>query len=123
MSPLLSWLCKQGLGLWGKLGAGEWVWTPTGGWEPLEAASKIPPEPNYGGRGSLISPCPSSLPAPSWRGPGPSVGKWGAGPGPGACMVGSQLGHLRGPLVQARLSMGLPLPGAWHTQWVPHTHV
>lgn len=34
------WACGES---WGA--GGEWVWTSTGGWEPLEAACKILPEP------------------------------------------------------------------------------
>lgn len=59
------------------------------------------------GADSRISPCPSSLPTPGWRGPG-RLGSGELGLDPGSA---PSWGHLGGPLVQARLGRtGLSQP-------------
>ena len=90
--------------------AGGWAvgGAPTGGWELPEAASKIPPEwttsrTQVWGQGLTNPSTPFLVPEPGWRGPGPSTRKWGARPGPRACVVSPRLGNLGGPLCQARL--------------------
>lgn len=107
---------------------GEWVWTSTGGWEPLEAAYKTPPEPYYGGRFTNLS--MPFLTAYTWREGSRALGRevgswaWTQGQLPAGATSEAPLSR-PGWAGQGfhSLSMGLPLPGAWHTWWVPHTHV